>query len=66
MAKRILIYGFPFFLLLIETLMRKALGLNSEGLIGPALAAAGIATLLPLTTPHNRNNDYQILYFGGI
>jgi len=55
MIKRILIYGFPFFLIALEIVFRKALGINSQIFIGPSLAGVGIGFLLSLTTPRKRD-----------
>lgn len=55
MMKRILVYGFPFFLVTIEHILRAALQLDSETFIGPALAAVGVGFLLSLIVPKDRN-----------
>jgi hypothetical protein len=55
MIKRILIYGFPFYLILIESILRKAYRLESEAFIGPTLAAVGVSFLLPLIVPKKRD-----------
>jgi len=59
MAKRILIYGFPFFLMFLEVLLRKAYKLDSEEFIGPTLAAVGISFLLPLIVPRRREYPFS-------
>lgn len=55
MAKNILIYGFPFFLLLLEWLLRSALQIDSLSFMGPTLAATGAGFLLPLIIPKSRD-----------
>jgi len=57
MTKRILIYGFPFFLIALEYVLRTALSLDSETFMGPTLAAVGISFLLSLIVPKNRELD---------
>lgn len=54
MIKRVLIYGFPFFLLLIEALFRAALKLDTHAFMGPTIAAVGVGFLLPLIIPKPR------------
>ena len=54
MTKRILIYGFPFFLIALERVLRTALNLNSETFMGPTLAAVGVSFLLSLIVPKSR------------
>jgi hypothetical protein len=56
MTKRILIYGFPFFLIAIEHVLRTALHLDSKTFIGPTLAAVGVSFLLSLIVPKNRES----------
>jgi hypothetical protein len=51
MLKRVLAYGFAFFLLLLEWVFRKLANLNSHEFIGPTLAAAGVGFLVPLISP---------------
>src|SRR4030043_588771 len=51
---RILTYGFPFFLLAFEYLMRNALKLESQAFMGPTLSAVGVGFLLPILAPKNR------------
>lgn len=51
MGKRLLTYGFPFFLIFIEFLLRNAYRLDTEEFIGPTLAAVGVSLLLPLIVP---------------
>ena len=54
MSNRVLIYTFPFFLVLMEWLLRVAVTVNSKEFIAPTIAAAGLGLLLPLTAPKNR------------
>ena len=51
MIKRILVYGFPFFLVLLERILRDLFQLDSKAFIGPAIASAGVVLLLPLIAP---------------
>lgn len=53
--KRTLIYGYPFYLISIEFILRRALKIESEAFIGPTLAAVGISLLLPLIVPKKRD-----------
>jgi len=56
MTKRFLIYGFPFFLIAIEHVLRTALHLDSRTFMGPTLAAVGVSFLLSLIVPKNRDS----------
>lgn len=58
MVKRILMYGFPFFLILIESILRGTYSLKSQPFIGPTIAGAGVAFLLPLIVP--KKKDFHI------
>ena len=58
MVKRILIYIFPFFLLVIEAILRAILSLDTKTFVGPTLAAVGIGFVIPLIKPRQR--DYNI------
>lgn len=55
MIRRILLYGFPVFIILLEILLRSAYSIDSKGLVGPALAATAIGLLLPLTSQKRRD-----------
>src|SRR4051812_93850 len=59
MLKRILIYGYPFYLVSLEYLLRQAIKLESEAFIGPTLAAVGISLLLPLIVPKKRDFHFS-------
>lgn len=54
LIKRVLIYGFPFFLLFIETILREALAQKGGASVGPSLAAAGVGFLISLIIPKQR------------
>jgi len=54
MTKKVLIYGFPFFLISLEAILRAALKLNSSVFVGPTLAGVGTSFLLPLIVPKQR------------
>jgi hypothetical protein len=54
MLTRILAYGFAFFLLFLEWLLRKLANIDSHEFMGPTLAAAGVGFLVPLTTAKNK------------
>jgi hypothetical protein len=45
--RRLLTYGFPFFLLGLEAVIRSALGTDTKLFIGPAIAAAAAVLLVP-------------------
>lgn len=49
MIRNILIFGFPFYLALLEAVLRKALNVDSFVFLGPTLAAVGIGFAIPLT-----------------
>jgi len=49
MAYYILIYGFPFYLIAFEALLRNLFQLDVIGFVGPTIASAGLSFLLPLT-----------------
>jgi hypothetical protein len=55
MSNRILIYAFPFFLALMEWLLRISLRVDSKEFVGPTIAAAALGLLLPLTGIKNRD-----------
>jgi hypothetical protein len=59
MIKRLLIYGFPFFMLLIEALFRAALKLDTNAFMGPTIAAVGVGFLLPLIVPKQRQYPFS-------
>ena len=67
MLTRILTYGFVFFLIFLEWLLRTLSNVDSQEFMGPTLAAAGIGLLVPLTTAKNKaaslssNTQQQIL-----
>jgi hypothetical protein len=54
MSNRALIYTFPFFLVLMEWLLRTSLRVDSREFVGPTIAAAALGLLLPLTGLKNR------------
>ena len=54
MSNRVLIYTFPFFLLVMEWLLRVSLAIDSREFVGPTIAAAALGLLLPLTGLKNR------------
>lgn len=58
MFKRVLIYGFPFFLLFIETILREALSQGVNTSVGPSLAATGVGFLISLIVPKQRNLQF--------
>jgi hypothetical protein len=47
----IVVYVFPFILLLFEWGLRTVIGVDASGFMGPTLAAAALSCLLPLTKP---------------
>jgi hypothetical protein len=49
MFRKILLYGLPVYLYALESLLKTIAAVNSESLLGPTLAGAGIGFLLPLT-----------------
>jgi len=51
MGQIILMWGFPFYLIILEFLFRSVSGLDVSSFIGPAIATAGLSFLLPLTKP---------------
>lgn len=57
MGQILLIWGFPFYLIVLEMLFRGVSGLDVSNFIGPAIATAGLSFLLPLTKP----KDYSDL-----
>jgi hypothetical protein len=48
MARRILVYGTPVYLYLLEVLLRTLASVKMESVAGPTIAAAGIGFLIPL------------------
>jgi hypothetical protein len=55
MFKRVITYGFPFFMILIEFILRSAFKVESRTFMGPTLAATGVGLMLPLTVPKPRD-----------
>ena len=51
MTHTILIWLFPFYLIVVEAIFRAISGAASFTFVGPAIATAGIGFLLPLTKP---------------
>lgn len=51
MTHNLLVWGFPFYLILVEALFRAGTGTDTKSFIGSAIAAAGLSFLLPLTKP---------------
>jgi hypothetical protein len=49
--RKVIILGFPCFLIVLEAILRKCLGLNSYAFMGPCLATAGIGILIALIEP---------------
>lgn len=56
MGQILLIWGFPFYLIVLEMLFRGVSGLDVSSFIGPAIATAGLSFLLPLTKPKEYTN----------
>lgn len=59
MISRILIFGFPFFLVLLEGVLRKALNVDSYAFLGPTLAGVGIGFTIRLTTPADITSTFR-------
>ena len=59
MIKRILIYGFPFFLLFIEAILREALSQGVNTSVGPSLAATGVGFLISLIVPKKSSLQFS-------
>jgi hypothetical protein len=57
MVNRVLIYTFPFFLLVMEWLLRVSMQIDSREFVGPTIAAAALGLLLPLTAFKNRDDE---------
>lgn len=55
----VLIYGFPLILLAFEWGLRFLLQVNSTGFTGPALSAAALSFLIPLTRPKILNVEIE-------
>jgi hypothetical protein len=51
MVKRILVYGFPIFIIILEALLRSFVGSESKAFIGPAISAVGVSLLFPIVIP---------------
>lgn len=49
MFRRILLYGLPVYLYILELFLKSVATVREESLLGPTLAGAGIGFLLPLT-----------------
>ncbi|MCP4373229.1 MAG: hypothetical protein GY797_34760 [Deltaproteobacteria bacterium] len=52
---KILIYGFPVILMIIEFILRASLALDTQIFIGPTLASVGIGFVIPLVAPKEKN-----------
>jgi hypothetical protein len=55
MITKALIYGFPFFLILLEWLLRSSLRLETQSLMGNTLASVGLGFVVPLVRPKKRD-----------
>jgi len=51
MGQTLLVWAFPFYLIALEMLFRGVSGLDVSKFIGPAIATAGLSSLLPMTKP---------------
>jgi hypothetical protein len=51
MIHRFLIWGFPFYLIVLEIIFRASFHQDSTAFIGPTIATAGLSSLIPLTKP---------------
>lgn len=51
MGHIVLIWGFPFYLIVLEAIFRTISGLDVSSFVGPAIATAGLSFMLPLTRP---------------
>jgi uncharacterized membrane protein (DUF485 family) len=60
MFRKILLYGLPVYLYVIELLIKSIARVNSDSLAGPTLAGAGIGFLLPLTELKQLNIDASL------
>lgn len=50
-VRRILVLGFPTYMVVIEAVLRLGLKVDSSGFLGPTFAATGIGFMMPLTEP---------------
>jgi hypothetical protein len=55
MITKVLIYGFAFFLILLEWLLRSAMKLDTQSLMGTTLASVGLGLIVPLVRPKKRD-----------
>jgi hypothetical protein len=53
--RKVLVYGFPFFLLFVEWTFRSISGTDAQTFMGPTLASVGVGFLLPLLSPKKRD-----------
>lgn len=51
MGYNLLIWGFPFYLIVVEVIFRSVSGLDTTSFIGASIATAGLSFMLPLTKP---------------
>jgi hypothetical protein len=51
MFRKILLYGLPAYLYMLEVFLKTLASVGADSLLGPTLAGAGIGFLLPLTEP---------------
>jgi hypothetical protein len=49
MFRKVLLYGLPVYMYVLESLLKTVASVTSDSLAGPTLAGAGIGFLLPLT-----------------
>ena len=59
---KLLIYGFPIYMIATELLYRELTNVDTTGYIGPALATAGLGFLIPLTKPKELKLQDEDLY----
>jgi hypothetical protein len=60
LSERIPGYLFPFFLLILELILRYAFNLNTQEFIGPTLAATGVGMIMSLTA-HRSNKIPRVV-----
>lgn len=59
MGYLLLVWGFPFYLIILEIIFRGVSGLNTSEFIGSAIATAGLSFLLPLTRPKEIGEEFS-------
>src|SRR2546423_930773 len=57
MIDALIVWGFPFYLIVVEMIFRATSGQDTTGFIGPTIATAGLTSLIALTQTRERSDQ---------